>query len=210
MIAGGLLVRSASQALRMDTGYDGARVINLRVHFPEEWTYTPDEQAARVRDLRHRLAALPGVTAVTHARAPVDRGGRRAGVTLERRPSISAESAGHAGRHVGGGQLFRDRVFPPTRGRGFRPDGGQPERAVVLSASAAERLWPGQDPLAVYPATRHRWRSALEGRAPARRSELVGHRRGARHARRDAWTAATRSRSTSRCRPTASTTTRYS
>ena len=35
MIAGGLLVRSASQALKMDTGYDGERVISVSLQFPE-------------------------------------------------------------------------------------------------------------------------------------------------------------------------------
>jgi predicted permease len=147
MIAGGLLLRSANRALNMDTGYDGARVINLHVQFPEERSYTPDEKAARVRDLRHRLAALPGVTAVTSARAPVDRGGRRAGVSL----NGDAPSAQHRQATLYytwvEANYFETLGIPLTRGRGFHADGGQPERAVVLSASAAERLWPGQDPL---------------------------------------------------------------
>ncbi len=35
LIASGLLVRSASQALEMDTGYDAERVISLNLQFPE-------------------------------------------------------------------------------------------------------------------------------------------------------------------------------
>jgi predicted permease len=147
MIAGGLLVRSANQALTMDTGYDGARVVDLNVLFPEERAYTPDEKAARLRDLRHRLAALPGVTAVTSARAPVDRGGRRAGVSLNGDPPSAQNRQATLYYTWVEANYFETLGVPLTRGRGFRPEDGQPERAVVLSASAAERLWPGQDPL---------------------------------------------------------------
>ncbi len=67
MIAGGLLIRSASHALRMETGYDGERVVDLQLLFPEESRCTADQKAALVRDLRVRLEALPGVAAVTSA-----------------------------------------------------------------------------------------------------------------------------------------------
>jgi predicted permease len=147
MIAGGLLVRSATRAINMDTGYDGARVISLTVQFPEERAYTRDEKTARVRDLRYRLAALPGVTAVTSARAPVDRGGRRAGVSLNGDPPSAQNRQATLHYTWVEGNYFETLGVPLTRGRSFRPEGGQPERAVVLSASAAERLWPGQDPL---------------------------------------------------------------
>ena len=40
MIAGGLLVRSASQALNMETGYETERVISVSLHFPETAAYT--------------------------------------------------------------------------------------------------------------------------------------------------------------------------
>jgi predicted permease len=147
MIAGGLLVRSATQALNMDTGYDGARVVELTLQFPEERTYTRDEKAARVRDLRQRLAALPGVTAVTSARAPVDRGGRRAGVSLNGDPPSAQHRQATLYYTWVDADYFETLGVPLTRGRGFHSEGGQPERAVVLSASAAERLWPGEDPL---------------------------------------------------------------
>ena len=42
MIAGGLLVRSASQALNMETGYDAERVISVSLHFPETAAYTTE------------------------------------------------------------------------------------------------------------------------------------------------------------------------
>ena len=82
MIAGSMLVRSASHALRMNTGYSGDHVIDVSLQFPEESKHTAGHKAELVRDLRTRLAALPGVAAITSARAPNDAGGRRAAVSL--------------------------------------------------------------------------------------------------------------------------------
>ena len=56
----------------MKTGYDGGHVVDLSLQFPEESKYTADHQSVLVRDLRTRLAALPGVAAITSARAPDD------------------------------------------------------------------------------------------------------------------------------------------
>jgi predicted permease len=147
MIAGGLLVRSANQALHMETGYDGERVINLQIEFPEERRYTTNDKAALVRDLRSRIAALPGVTSVATARAPIDRGVRRAAISLTGdRPSASRMDAVLYYTWVDA-NYFETLGIPLSRGRGFRAESGQPERAAILSASAAERLWPGQDPI---------------------------------------------------------------
>jgi hypothetical protein len=42
---------------------------------------------------------------------------------------------------------FETLGVPISRGRGFRAQAGQSARAVILSESAARRLWPGQDPV---------------------------------------------------------------
>lgn len=82
MIAGSMLVRSAIHALTMDTGYDGDHVVDLSLQFPEESKYTADRNDALVRNLCARLAAFPGVAAITSARAPDDNGERRAAISL--------------------------------------------------------------------------------------------------------------------------------
>jgi putative ABC transport system permease protein len=147
MIAAGLLVRSATQALNMDTGYDGHRVINVGVAFPDERTYTAGYKAALVSTLRRRLAALPGVTALTSARAPNDNGARRAAVTLNGDvPSPHNMSATLYYTWVEP-NYFETLGVPLFRGQGFRAQAGRPERVAIVSESAAERLWPGQNPL---------------------------------------------------------------
>jgi len=147
MIAGGMLVRSANHALRMNTGYNADHVIDLSLQFPEESKYTADHKAVLVRDLRARLAALPGVAAITSGRAPNDAGGRRAAV------SVNGEQPSARNRYAMlyytwvQANYFRTLGIPLSSGRGFQAQAGGPEHSVILSESAARRLWPGQNPI---------------------------------------------------------------
>jgi predicted permease len=147
MIAGSMLVRSAIHALRMNTGYDGNHVVDLSLQFPEESKYTAEHKAALVRDLRTRLAALPGVAAITSARAPDDNGGRRAAVS----PNGEQPSARHMHATLYytwvQANYFQTLGIPLLLGHGFQSQAGQPEHFVILSESAAQRLWPGQSPI---------------------------------------------------------------
>ncbi len=147
MIAGSMLVRSAMYALRMNTGYDGGHVVDLRLQFPEESKYTAGQKAVLVNDLRIRLAALPGVAAITSARAADDSGGRRASVSLNgEQPSVRNM---HAMLYYTWVQAnyFQTLSIPLLLGHGFQSQAGRPEQSAVLSESAAQRLWPGQNPI---------------------------------------------------------------
>ena len=74
MIAGSMLIRSSINSLKMETGYDSKHVVDLELQFPEGTKYTADRKLALVGELRTRLAALPGVAAITSARPPGDYG----------------------------------------------------------------------------------------------------------------------------------------
>jgi putative ABC transport system permease protein len=98
-----------------------------------------------VNDLRDRLAAVAGVTAMTSARAPSDNGARRAVVSLH----------GDAPSTRTGGTVYYTWIQPNyfdtlgialIRGRGFAGPVEQAQVAIV-SESAARRLWPAQDPI---------------------------------------------------------------
>jgi hypothetical protein len=80
MIMGSILIRSAVHTLKMDTGYDSKWVVNLGIQFPDRPQYTADRKLALIRELRTRLAAFPGVSAITTARPP-DGGGMRTATT---------------------------------------------------------------------------------------------------------------------------------
>ena len=147
MIAGGMLVRSANQALGMDTGYDDDRVIDLALEFPEESPYTAGHKAAVVGDLRARLAALPGVTSLTSGRPPMGNGIRRAAVSINGEPP-SARNMGALLRYTWvQPNYFQTLGIPMLVGRIFHSEARQAEPVAILSESAARRLWPGQSPI---------------------------------------------------------------
>jgi predicted permease len=147
MIAGGLLVHSADRTLSMDTGYSGEHVIDLKLQFPNGSTYTTDRKGVLVRDLRTRLSALPGVTAITSARAPDDNGARKAAVSLNGEPPSAQNRRAVLYYTWVQANYFQTLGIPLLLGRGFQSQVGQPEQAAILSESAAQRLWPGQDPI---------------------------------------------------------------
>jgi predicted permease len=147
MIAGSMLTRRALHTLAMPTGYDGKHVVDLDFRFPEGSKYSADRKIAVVRELRTRVAALPGVAAITSGRAPDDDNVRSAAVSLNgERPSF---------RNMQGilyytwiqPNYFQTLGIPLLFGRGFQAQTGQPEHSVILSESAARQLWPGRNPI---------------------------------------------------------------
>jgi predicted permease len=143
MIAGSMLIRSAVHALTLDTGYESKQVINLDLQFPEK--YPVDRKLVVVRALRTRLAALPGVVAVSAGRPPDGGGMRTAAVSLDgEEPSEQNTKAFLYYTYVQA-NYFQTLGIPLLFGQNFQSQTGQPEPSVVLSESAANRLWPGQN-----------------------------------------------------------------
>ena len=147
LIAGSMLIRSSIHALTMDTGYDTSHVIDIELQFPEGPKYNQDRRHALVRELRTRLAGLPGVTAVSSARAPDGGGERTAAVSINgEKPSAHNTRAVLYYTYVQP-NYFQTLSIPLLSGRGFLSQAGQPEPSVILSHAAAEQLWPGQNPI---------------------------------------------------------------
>ncbi len=147
MIAGSMLVRSAIHTLNMNTGYDGDHIVDLNLQFPEESQYTAEHKGAVLHDLRTRLTALPGVAAITSARAPDDNGGRRAAASLNgEQPSARNMYALLYYTWVQP-NYFETLGVPMLLGRSFQSEASHAEHFVILSESAAQRLWPGQNPI---------------------------------------------------------------
>jgi predicted permease len=147
LIAGSMLTRSSIRALKMDTGYDSQRVVSLALRFPEGEKYGAGRQTTLVRELRTRLAALPGVAAITSARAPDGDGLRTAAVSLNgEKPSPQNTRAILYYTYVQA-NYFQTLGIPLLSGRGFQTQAGQSATSVILSQSAAELLWPKQNPI---------------------------------------------------------------
>ena len=94
-----------------------------------------------------RLAALPGVAAITSARAPDGDGLRTAAVSLNgEKPSPQNTRAILYYTYVQP-NYFQTLGIPLLFGRGFQTQAGQPATDVILSESAAQLLWPKQNPI---------------------------------------------------------------
>jgi predicted permease len=147
MIVGSMLIRSAVHTLKMETGYDSKQAVNLDIRFPDRPQYTADRKLALIRELRARLAALPGVTAITSARPPDGGGMRSAAVSVNGEQPSSQNARVFLYYTYVQANYFQTLGIPLLFGRSFRTQEGTPEPSVVVSASAANRLWPNQNPI---------------------------------------------------------------
>jgi predicted permease len=147
IIAASMLVRSAIHALRTSTGFDAGHVIDLSLKFPEEAKYNAAYKGTLVHELRARLSALPGVAAITSARAPDDNGGRAAAVSVNGEPPSARNLQAMLYYTWVQPNYFQTLGIPLLLGSGFQSQAGQPEHVAVVSESAAQRLWPGQNPI---------------------------------------------------------------
>jgi predicted permease len=147
MIASCMLVRSSIRALEMDTGYEGKRVVDLSFQFPEGMLYSSDKKLAIVRELRARIAALPGVNGVTFGNPPDGSMLRTAAVSLNGEKPGTGNIRAYVDYSYVQANYFETLDIPLLFGRHFHSQPGRPEASAVVSESAARQLWPGQNPI---------------------------------------------------------------
>jgi predicted permease len=145
LVTTGLLLVSFVRLMNVDKGFATAGILTVDVALPS--TYPSDSQTLRFFDeVIARVRALPGVASVaTTSRLPL-RGEATVNLlsyTDDQRPMAARPLANY--RYVTP-DYFSTIGTPLLRGRTFREtDRGR--QVVVLSASAAAALWPGQDPV---------------------------------------------------------------
>ncbi len=146
IIAGAMLIRSSIHSLKMETGYESKHVLDLDLQFPEGSKYTSDRKLTLIRDLRTRLATLPGVAALTSARPPDGYIFRTAAVTLAKEKAPVQHNQSILYYTYVQPNYFGTLGIPVLLGRGFESH-GQSGHSIVLSESAAKQLSPGQNPI---------------------------------------------------------------
>jgi len=147
MIAGSMLIRSSIRALKIDTGYEGKHVVDLSFQFPEGARYGVDQKLSVVRELRTRMATLPGVTAITSARPPDASVLRTAAISLNGEKPSAGNTRAYVYYTYIQANYFETLGIPLLSGQHFQAQAGQPEASVLVSESAARQLWPGQNPI---------------------------------------------------------------
>jgi predicted permease len=145
LITGSMLLRSALHSLELDTGYEARRVVNLDLQFPETLKYKAGGQLAFTQDLRRHLQALPAVFGVTSGRPAVYLSSQTAVYPLGANDQRLATSLLHY-TYVES-NYFEVLRIPLLMGHPFPAITEQPENTVIVSKSAGEQLWPGENPI---------------------------------------------------------------
>ena len=149
LIAAGTLIRSSLNALNAPTGYDAGKVISLSVGFSKASDYTDVQELALIREVRARMAALPGVAAVTSAGPTglVTTRFKTVALPLDEVSEDEQNAQSVLGYTYVGANYFETLGVPLLLGRSFEKHSLESEQSVILSESAAHQLWPNQNPI---------------------------------------------------------------
>ncbi len=149
LLAGaGLMLRSLTQLLRVDTGFDSANVLTARLTIPYN-TIARDSLPGFYDQLLARLGALPGVTSAALGDCPPLNGGCNGTlIQFPDRPPVPNDQAKQIGVHWATPAWFSTLRVPLKRGRMFTDaDRFGGEKVVLVNEAAASRYWPGEDPI---------------------------------------------------------------
>jgi putative ABC transport system permease protein len=146
----GLLTRSVLRLEGLELGYRTEHLSIVSIA-PDQRRYdTPEKQNILGDQLERRLRAVAGVTAVTPMQTrPFDGAAINHGFfEAEGQAPADADASPAVPWEAAGSEYFRVFGIPLLAGRGFQESDreGTPP-VVVVSASVARRIWPGQDPV---------------------------------------------------------------
>ncbi len=147
LIGAGLLIRSLDRLLAVDKGFDAEHVMSAYLNLPYSRYPEGHQQAEFFRELRQRLAALPGVRSVAFATNPPLAGDANGPFAIEGRtfPPDAAPVASKRIVTLGYFDVLGTRLLD---GRAFdeRDVAGAPA-VVMINQALARRYFPGENPL---------------------------------------------------------------
>jgi len=147
LIAGSMMVRSALHALTMTTGYETKHVVDVTLQFPEGPEYDSARQNAVLKNVIERINTRPGIAEITTGRPPDGGGLRSAAVAIDGAKAEAHNMKAFLFYTYVEANYFHALDIPIVYGRGFHAGAGTQEPTVVLSETAAQNLWPGQNPI---------------------------------------------------------------
>jgi predicted permease len=162
LVGAGLCLQGLRRARTVDLGLDPDHVLTATLQIGSAG-YTPDTGLGFYRELRQRLAAIPGVEeAALSSWFPLGLAGcKGSGVVVEGYTPPSTEDSSYEFAIVSP-RYFAALRIPLVGGREFdERDGRDATRVAVVNQAFAERFWPGQDPLGRRFRTRGEWRTIV-------------------------------------------------
>jgi putative ABC transport system permease protein len=148
LVGAGLLLASLARLREVPLGVQPAHVLTFRLELPDAM-YDSTARARFYETLAHRLAAIPGVrSAGGVSRLPATGTYNQWGVKLLSGPRAGDDYTEEAQNRVVSGNYFAAVRIPVIAGRTF-DERDQPTtfRNVVIDQTAAQRFFPGLDPL---------------------------------------------------------------
>src|SRR5262249_18029051 len=139
LLTAGLLIQSFRQLLRVDTGFETASLLTLRVGF---------EGDARTKAVavKEALERLPGVKSVALSSVIPFSGGCAVFYSAEGNSApADPTTTPRAYIHFITPGVFRTMGIPMRYGRDFNTSEG--DQSVIVSEKVVQRFWPGQDPI---------------------------------------------------------------
>jgi predicted permease len=145
LVAGGLFMRSMSQAEHADFGFRPEGVLDLQMDVGQ-LGYREAEGRAFFDEVQRRVARIGGVEDLAYAfSVPMGyvRSSRR--LDVEGRP-VAAGERPVSGKNIVGPRYFATMRIPIERGRSFTDaDGEQSQPVAIVNRRLAEMLWPRRD-----------------------------------------------------------------
>jgi len=149
LIGAGLMLKSFRRWVAVDPGFNPAQVLTLSVSLPGAKYPNPEQRVAFYDQLRHGIAALPGVEKVGgNVALPMSNNNWTRSFLVEGfQPAPNANGPWGDFRIVTPG-YFAAMGIPVRKGREFdETDVLQGRKVAVVDEVLANKYWPGQDPI---------------------------------------------------------------
>lgn len=148
LVAGGLLLRTIWQLHRVDPGFEDRHALLVTLQLSEK-KYPENKQVAVFSEqLEQQLVTLPGVEATAVARILPIIHDLTTGFHIEGRQRERDSQLPQTSYSAVSANYFQAMGIPVISGRVFNDrDNQQAPRVALVSASLAERFFPGEDPI---------------------------------------------------------------
>jgi putative ABC transport system permease protein len=149
LVGAGLLIRSFVRVLDTAPGFEPRNLLTMTIPLAGAKYNETAQVSAFYTEALNRINALPGVEAAgVVGNLPFGGNMDMYGLHVEEKPLPNPAEAPNAERYSISPAYLRTMGIPLLRGRGFsEQDSANAPHVVLINRTAAQRIWPNQDPL---------------------------------------------------------------
>lgn len=147
LVAGGLMIDSFGRMRQTNLGFEPRNLLIFDLRVPDSRVSTA-EAPQYLRRILDAIEQVPTVESATVDGEPPVTGSARSTLLIAGRPLPSGDDAPRVRRHYVAPAHFRTLGIPLIKGRAFTDDDiAERPRVVIISANAAARFWPQEEPI---------------------------------------------------------------